>query len=83
MIEIRIDEKACVGCELCVDDCPTEVFTFDSEKKIPIVSKKDDCIECLTCAYVCPAAAVEYSNAYICPDFYRDVEILKMAEGIL
>ena len=28
MIEIAIDDKACVSCSLCAEVCPTDVLTF-------------------------------------------------------
>jgi L-aspartate semialdehyde sulfurtransferase ferredoxin len=83
MIEIRIDEEACVGCGLCADECPTEVLAFDDAEKVAKVVKLGDCIQCLSCYYVCPATAVEYTDAELCPDFYRDVEAIDMAEGII
>ena len=35
MINIAVDEKACVSCSLCVDTCPTDVFKFDTETPTP------------------------------------------------
>jgi L-aspartate semialdehyde sulfurtransferase ferredoxin len=83
MIKISIDEKACVGCELCCDRCPTEVLDFDRTGGTAIVVKQEDCIQCLSCYYLCPATAVEHEGAEQCPDFHRDIETLGFAKGIL
>jgi len=29
---VILDEKACVGCGLCVDECPYDAISFDSER---------------------------------------------------
>jgi NAD-dependent dihydropyrimidine dehydrogenase PreA subunit len=83
MIEIGIDEEACVGCGFCVEECPTEVLTFDKVSRVPRVVKPEDCIQCLSCCYICPATAVELRGADLCTDFYRNLEILNMTEDII
>ena len=75
MAQINIDEKACRGCELCVDECPTKVFEYDAEKSVPVIVRKDDCIECLSCYYICPSAAVDLEEIEISREFYRDLSI--------
>jgi NAD-dependent dihydropyrimidine dehydrogenase PreA subunit len=83
MIEISVDEKACVGCGFCAEECPTEVLSFDKVSRVPRVVKQEDCVQGLSCYYICPATAIGFAGADLCPDFYRDLEILNMSEGLL
>ncbi len=52
---VLVNEEKCIGCSLCVIECPEEamtargVATIDDEK----------CVECLECAANCPADAIE------------------------
>lgn len=55
----EIDYKICIGCGLCVLECPTHVFRYDFNKHIAEVIKKSKCkIGCTTCANLCLAKAV-------------------------
>ena len=49
-------EDKCVGCEECVDVCPTEVFEMENEKSV--VSEPDECLGCESCVEVCEEAAI-------------------------
>ena len=75
MTQIIVDQKACRGCELCVDECPTDVFEYDKENHVPIVAKKDECVECLTCYYLCPCTAISLEDIEISKEFYRDLSV--------
>jgi NAD-dependent dihydropyrimidine dehydrogenase PreA subunit len=83
MIKITVDEEACVGCGLCRETCPTEVLALNEAEGIIEVVKPRDCIQCLSCYYVCPATAIEYEGAELCPDFYRSVDDIRFIKGIL
>lgn len=55
-------EEPCVRCNLCVDHCPVSLspvmITLASEKKEFSTAEAwgaSDCIECGSCAYVCPS----------------------------
>ena len=43
MIQITIDDKACVSCSLCAEICPTDVFVWDEAKGVPEVSRPGEC----------------------------------------
>jgi NAD-dependent dihydropyrimidine dehydrogenase PreA subunit len=83
MAQINIDEKACRGCELCVDECPTKVFEYDAEKSVPVIVRKDDCIECLSCYYICPSTAVDLEDVEISKEFYRNLSIQERMKKFL
>lgn len=62
MIAIRVDERACVECELCVDACPTKVLSFDRQNPRVQVAKPAECFGCLSCSEICPAAAIHHDG---------------------
>jgi NAD-dependent dihydropyrimidine dehydrogenase PreA subunit len=50
------DEAKCVGCEECVDVCPTEVFEMVDEKSQPV--NAEECLGCESCVEVCEEDAI-------------------------
>ncbi len=82
MIKIIIDEDACVGCELCVDECPTDVFEFNEEKRIPEVVREKECFGCLSCSEICPATAITHEDILHSEEYYHDEENLKLASRL-
>lgn len=76
-VEIAIHEPACRGCELCIDICPTAVFSFDEERQLCRVEHAEDCIACLSCAYICPSGAISHDNYHQVKNFYRDLAFSK------
>lgn len=52
---LAIDTAACIGCGLCLRDCPTANIALDGTAA-RIVAQ--DCIMCAHCVAVCPKAAV-------------------------
>ena len=59
MNPIVIDEAKCVGCSLCVKDCPGAHLYVENGKA---QAREDGCIECGHCYAICPQGAV--SMAY-------------------
>lgn len=82
MITISIDEKACVNCSLCVDTCPTQVFTFDQATELPTVARPKECFGCLSCAEICPANAITHQGAMRTETFYHDPYALELARKL-
>ncbi len=79
MIEIKIDEEACVGCTLCVDVCPTKVFEFDEAKAVPKVVKPKECFGCLSCSEICPATAITHEGIDHSENHYYDPGSITLA----
>ncbi len=46
------EEKTCIRCARCVDNCPLHLMPIIAAKK---GIQADDCMECGLCAYNCPA----------------------------
>lgn len=55
MKNIKIEMDKCIGCKLCVHDCPSKNLYINNEKA-ELKSKK--CIKCGHCVAICPKAAV-------------------------
>ena len=82
MIQIAIDEKACVSCGLCVDTCPTEVFQFDTGRDLAQVAKPAECFGCLSCSEICPASAISHEGVSRSRAFYHDPYALEVARKL-
>jgi NAD-dependent dihydropyrimidine dehydrogenase PreA subunit len=65
MIAIAIDDKACVGCSLCAEVCPTDVFTFDEAKGLPEVTQAAECFGCLSCSEICPPGCITHDGVVL------------------
>ena len=51
-----INDDRCIGCEACVDVCPTEVLDLVDHKVA--VALFSDCVQCEQCANACPTQAL-------------------------
>ena len=58
---IKIDQKRCNRCGICVDMCPMDVLRMGS-KGYPIMRYSDDCWYCDICVFVCPRQAVTLTD---------------------
>lgn len=82
MIHITIDEKACVACTLCVDECPTGVFAFPEGGKSPVVDKPAECFGCLACSELCPADAIIHDGVVMQQAYYHDSYALRLSDRL-
>lgn len=52
-----IDRTKCIGCGMCADVCPLQVFRHDPKKdKIPEVRRPYECWHCNACVLDCSAS---------------------------
>ena len=51
---IKIDEKRCAKCGLCVGVCPVNILILLSDK----VDIRGECIDCKECIIACPEEAI-------------------------
>ncbi|MBQ8668132.1 MAG: 4Fe-4S binding protein, partial [Lachnospiraceae bacterium] len=61
---IIIDEEKCIGCSLCINDCPNSYLYLENKKAH---THESGCIECGHCYAICPQGAVRMGN-YDCMD---------------
>ncbi len=64
MNPITVNEEKCIGCALCVNDCPNACLYLENGKAH---TSKSGCIECGHCYAICPQGAIRLSN-YACED---------------
>lgn len=83
MLEMTINDKACRGCQLCLDVCPTECFSFDANSGKARVAILENCIGCLSCAFICPSGAINHRNLHEVKNFYRNIEFSRRMEKFL
>lgn len=61
---VKIDEKYCKGCGLCVAFCPQKILHLATDRLTASgynpcqVSDSSKCIACCSCAKMCPDAAI-------------------------
>ncbi len=53
---LRLAEKKCIGCGMCLVVCPHEVLSLHEGKAR--IENRDACMECGACARNCPAEAI-------------------------
>ncbi len=68
------DPKGCVGCLMCVRDCPARAIQIDkiAEKTFACTFYLDRCIFCGQCADSCPRKTIHMSHDYELASFDRD-----------
>ena len=56
VVTLNLDEKKCIGCSMCLEVCPHQVFKIDSQKAR--IQYRDRCMECGACTRNCPVEAI-------------------------
>ncbi len=61
---LRLDQERCLGCGVCLEVCPHQVFAKDDGKVR--LARRDDCMECGACANNCAAGALSVEAGVGC-----------------
>ena len=69
-----INEDLCVGCGVCVDDCPVDAISMEDERAR---INMNECIHCGICHSVCPEEAVRHDSEKIPEVIKVNVEMTK------
>ncbi len=51
------DEKRCIQCKVCVNQCTFDVHSYDEEDNV-VLSREENCVGCHRCSTLCPANAL-------------------------
>lgn len=74
--KLKFDQPKCIGCKICVRDCPAvaiEIFRVsETEKIFKAVVRLDRCIYCGQCADSCPKDALEMTKNFELAHFNRE-----------
>jgi NAD-dependent dihydropyrimidine dehydrogenase PreA subunit len=79
MIEL-VSETRCIGCDICVNVCPTNVFDATPDG-VPVIARKSDCQTCFMCELYCPTDAL-----FVAPDADHVTDVVETqleARGVL
>jgi len=71
-----VNEDLCVGCGVCVDDCPVDAITLKENQKAVI--NDDACIRCGQCHEVCPQEAVRHDSERIPEQVAANIETTRI-----
>ncbi len=61
---LKLNCDACIGCALCLEVCPHQVFELRDQKSH--IVRLNDCMECGACAINCPVSAINVDSGVGC-----------------
>ncbi|MFH1477623.1 MAG: 4Fe-4S binding protein [Verrucomicrobiota bacterium] len=72
--KIKFTSARCIGCKLCMQDCPTNAITITrvGDKQFQAEFDLDKCIYCAQCVDSCPKKALESTTEYELAQLQRD-----------
>ena len=53
--------SGCIGCNTCVQTCPTDVIRMDKKAQKAVIQYVEDCQICHLCRLYCPVDAITIS----------------------
>ena len=65
---VERDEKRCIRCRVCVNQCTYETHYYDAEEDV-VCSKDENCVNCQRCVTFCPTHAITVRKN---PSVYRE-----------
>lgn len=71
---IELDSDRCKGAAFCEQVCPTNVFTVDHDRRVAIVARVGQCVQCGACIVQCPFDALYFRSPggdFVAPETIR------------
>jgi formate hydrogenlyase subunit 6/NADH:ubiquinone oxidoreductase subunit I len=72
--KIKFDQPKCIGCKICMRDCPSEAIEIEKigEKQFKAFIYLDRCIYCAQCVDSCPKDALLATKEFELAGFDRN-----------
>lgn len=58
----RADLNLCIGCRMCIEVCPMDVFRYDEDLHKSVIAYPENCSLCGQCYIYCPTSSLQLSN---------------------
>ena len=58
----RLDLNKCIGCQMCVNVCPMDVFYFDEAANKSVMAFPENCQSCAQCYLHCMGGSLTMST---------------------
>jgi len=81
LLAIGLDEERCTGAAFCAEVCPKGVFEIDRERRLAILVRPDECVQCGACVVQCPFDALAFAapdGSIIPPETIREMKLNMM-----
>jgi NAD-dependent dihydropyrimidine dehydrogenase PreA subunit len=62
-----IDPRTCIGCETCVETCPTDVIRMNEKTGHAVIMYPEECQICNMCVNFCPVDAITVTEEKYMP----------------
>lgn len=72
---LKLNKETCIGCGMCTNVCPHNVFELNSDK-VEIIDK-NACMECGACTMNCPVNALNVTPGVGCASYILQTWIKK------
>jgi ferredoxin len=56
--QISLNRGDCIGCIICVDVCPRNIYNYTKEENKVSIQNSEDCINCNACIVRCPVNCI-------------------------
>ncbi|MFX1501464.1 MAG: ferredoxin family protein [Promethearchaeota archaeon] len=56
---IKLEREECIGCKVCIDVCPRNLYLFNERDKKVDLYNSERCINCNACVKRCLAKCLE------------------------
>lgn len=64
VVSLKLNTEKCVGCGMCLEVCPHEVFRMENKKAV--IADLDSCMECGACMTNCAFGALTVDKGVGC-----------------
>jgi NAD-dependent dihydropyrimidine dehydrogenase PreA subunit len=62
LLRIELDPSLCRGAGFCEQVCPKDVFEIDTEKRLAMLPRQEQCVQCGACIVQCPFDALFFRS---------------------